>query len=42
MMDLIYGKNYFFFKGKIYELNKFLSTLPSELKLKDYLKLVLH
>jgi hypothetical protein len=41
-MDLIYGKNYFIFKGKIHELNKFLNTLPSDLKVKDYLRLVFH
>lgn len=41
-MDLFYGRNYFYFKGKLDELSKFLKSLPLEMKLKDYLRHMLH
>lgn len=41
-MDIIYGKNFFYFKGKVHELNNFLQTLPSDITVKDYLNLMLH
>jgi hypothetical protein len=41
-MELIYSSHFFCFKGKVWQLRNFLETLPKEITVKDYLKLVLH